>query len=443
MTYSNSDDLFADFRPSEVLADDDLFVSTTEIALATHSNTSPTENWKILIVDDEADVHEITQLVLSNQVFLNKSLTLLNAYSAMEAKKLLQIHSDIALIFLDVVMESDDAGLTLVRYIRETLHNPFVRIVLRTGQPGYAPEETIILQYEINDYANKTELSRQKLITLTAASLRAYRDIMTLEFYRQSLEEKVKQRTIALEQKNQALNQLNDRLVTLNQEKNNFLGIVAHDLRNPLSGILGLADEMVNCFDAHPKEELISYNEIIRDESDKMLNLVTNLLDVNAIESGENRLSPQPTDIAPIIEKIVQNYRKPAAAKHINLEIQANGLNYEAFVDKGAVQQIFDNLISNAIKYSPHHKQVTITLLAQATTICCSVQDQGPGISPEEQQKLFKKYTRLSPQPTNGEHSTGLGLFIVKRLVKALNGDIFCKSEVGKGSIFIVELPKQ
>lgn len=438
---SDPNDLFADFRPSESLADDDLFVSTKEIELEPKDNTI-LERWKILVVDDEMDVHEITKLVLANHRFQDKSISLLNAYSAAEAKHLLKEHNDIALIFLDVVMESDDAGLELVRYIREELQNNFVRIILRTGQPGYAPEETVILQYEINDYTNKTELSRQKLITLTATSLRAYRDIIALEAYRQSLEIKVQQRTAELVQKNEELNRVNEQLIILNQEKNNFLGIVAHDLKNPLSGILGLADEIVTCFDEIPKEELITYGGIIKTESNKMLNFITSLLDVNVIESGENCLSPQLIDIFPIIDKTVQQYHKPAAVKHIQLEVQANESIYQAFVDEEAIQRIFDNLISNAVKYSPHHKQVTVWLSKQEKTISCTVQDQGPGLSPEEQKKLFKKYTRLSPQPTGGEHSTGLGLFIVKHLVDVLQGNIYCESEVGKGTVFTVELPQ-
>lgn len=139
------------------------------------------EVWKVLIVDDEEEVHAVTKLVLDGFSFEGKPLLFLSAYSAEEAKRLLQQHSDIALILLDVVMEGADAGLQLVHYIREEMHNQLVRIVLRTGQPGEAPEARVILEYDINDYKEKTELTAQKLLTTLIASLRSYRDLQTIE----------------------------------------------------------------------------------------------------------------------------------------------------------------------------------------------------------------------------------------------------------------------
>jgi response regulator RpfG family c-di-GMP phosphodiesterase len=145
-------------------------------------------NWKILIVDDEEDIHAITKLALKNFAFERRGLSFYHAYSAIEAKQILQQHSDIALIMLDVVMESDHAGLKLVKTIRQELNNLTVRIVLRTGQPGQAPEQEVIRDYDINDYKNKTELTASKLTTLMYASLRAYRDIVILEKSKQGLE---------------------------------------------------------------------------------------------------------------------------------------------------------------------------------------------------------------------------------------------------------------
>ncbi len=143
--------------------------------------------WKLLIVDDEPEVHQITELALANFTFNNKSIEFLNAYSAAEALEIIKNTPDIALTLLDVVMESDHAGLHLVQKIREEIGNHMIRIVLRTGQPGMAPEHDIIVNYDINDYAEKTELSAQKLFTIVVASLRAYRDITALEESRKQL----------------------------------------------------------------------------------------------------------------------------------------------------------------------------------------------------------------------------------------------------------------
>ena len=137
--------------------------------------------WKVLLVDDEPDIHDVTKLTLSRFRLDERALTFLHAYSGAEAKEILARESDIALVFLDVVMEREDSGLEVARWLRKDLDNQFTRIVLRTGQPGQAPEERVIVDYDINDYKEKTELDRTKLFTTTFAALRAYRDIMKVE----------------------------------------------------------------------------------------------------------------------------------------------------------------------------------------------------------------------------------------------------------------------
>ncbi len=137
--------------------------------------------WKVLLVDDEPDIHDVTKLTLSRFRLDERALTFLHAYNAAEAKQILARETDIALVFLDVVMERDDSGLEVARWMRKELGNQFTRIVLRTGQPGQAPEERVIVDYDINDYKEKTELDRTKLFTTTFAALRAYRDIMKVE----------------------------------------------------------------------------------------------------------------------------------------------------------------------------------------------------------------------------------------------------------------------
>ena len=139
------------------------------------------EPWKLLLVDDEKVVHSVTRLALEGFELAGRGLQLISAYSAEEAREQLAQHDNIALILLDVVMETDHAGLDLVHYIRRELNNKFVRIVLRTGQPGQAPELEVITQYDINDYKEKTELTRQKLFSTVYTSLCSYRDLMALE----------------------------------------------------------------------------------------------------------------------------------------------------------------------------------------------------------------------------------------------------------------------
>jgi PAS domain S-box-containing protein len=148
---------------------------------------SAAPRWKVLLVDDEPAVHQVTRLALDNFEFDGRALEFLHAYSAAEGEALLADSPDVAVALVDVVVETEHAGLDLVRRIREQLSNHFVRLILRTGQPGHAPEDVVIRQYEINDYKDKTELTAQKLYSTILTSLRGYRDLMALEDSRRQL----------------------------------------------------------------------------------------------------------------------------------------------------------------------------------------------------------------------------------------------------------------
>jgi len=172
-----------------------------------------------------------------------------------------------------------------------------------------------------------------------------------------------------------------------------------------------------------------------------MFGLITNLLDVNAIEAGKVTLNLQEVNILPTLQKVVDEYSKKAQAKNITVQFTPEHSDYTAYVDINTVHQVLDNVISNAIKYSPFEKQVYIRILRAEQCIRCEVQDEGYGLSQEDQAKLFGKFTRLSTKPTDGEHSTGLGLFIVAKLINAMNGKVWCESELGQGATFILKLP--
>jgi len=158
------------------------------------------ERWKILIVDDEQDIHSVIKLSLDNFIFENKRIQFLDAYSGEQAREILTANSDVALVLLDVVMETDHAGLNFVKFIRETLKNHFIRIVLWTGQPGQAPKKEVVMTYEINDYKTKTDLTDDNIFTAVLSSIRSYNSMMIIEGFRQSLEEKVKERTKTIEE---------------------------------------------------------------------------------------------------------------------------------------------------------------------------------------------------------------------------------------------------
>jgi response regulator RpfG family c-di-GMP phosphodiesterase len=168
--------------------DDDFFPDDDPNAPGPDAGLSGAEPWLMLVVDDEPAVHSITRVALHDMVYKGRRLALLNAYSGKEALKILKDRDDIAIVLLDVVMETDDAGLNCARAIRETLGNKLVRIVLRTGQPGQAPERKVILEYDINDYKAKTELTQERLYTSIVTALRSYDDLMEIEMNRRILE---------------------------------------------------------------------------------------------------------------------------------------------------------------------------------------------------------------------------------------------------------------
>ncbi len=188
-----------------IFADDDVILADDGTTLPAHTDDQ-TGAWTVLIVDDEPEIHQVTLLVLGDMVFEDKPLCFLSAYSAAEAKQAIQNHPDIAVILLDVIMETDDAGLQVVDYIRNQLGNEQVQIILRTGQPGQVPEASVIRDYDINDYRTKTELTTQKLVTSLITALRVFCALRARDDYAQklqrfnlTLEQEVKNRTVQLE----------------------------------------------------------------------------------------------------------------------------------------------------------------------------------------------------------------------------------------------------
>ena len=229
----------------------------------------------------------------------------------------------------------------------------------------------------------------------------------------------------------------NERLLHLNKEKNEFLGIAAHDLKNPLTAIIGSAELLPMAKD---QARVAQCARMIVSAGTRMRDLITNLLDANAIEEGRFTSKVERLDLQELVEESVEHNRPASTRKEINIQVCASG-GLWAKADRGATLQILDNLISNALKYSPPKTTVHIHTLPEADSVVVGVKDEGPGISEEDQKKLFQKFTRLSARPTGGESSTGLGLSIVKRLAEAMSGAVQCHSVLGFGTTFKLRLP--
>ena len=234
----------------------------------------------------------------------------------------------------------------------------------------------------------------------------------------------------------------NAELERLNQQKNQFLGIAAHDLRNPLSAIMSYSEFLLADLGDQLDQEQVEFLNVIHSSSEFMSQLINDLLDVAKIESGKLDLKLQPTDLAELVDSNVTLNRRLAREKDIDLSLDLEDVP-TVLVDLAKIEQVLNNLISNAIKYSPSGTVVGVRLSRQGDQVRLSVRDRGQGIPSEEMDKLFKPFSRTSVKTTGGESSTGLGLVIVKKIVDGHGGEIDVESQVGEGTTFHVRLPLQ
>lgn len=233
-----------------------------------------------------------------------------------------------------------------------------------------------------------------------------------------------------------------EQLSKANEAKDRFLGMCAHDLRNPLSSIRGLAELMDENALGTLSLEQREIIQTIHGASQSMLELVNELLDVATIEAGQLKLAKEPTHIADIVERSVHLSNIEAAKKNTRIELVKIDQNPMVDIDRNKIRQVVDNLISNAVKYSPRGSVITVVIHSDATGAGFAVRDSGPGIPDSERHKLFKDYGRLSAVPTGGEKSTGLGLAISRKIVEAHDGTIGVENIPGRGAEFVVRLPR-
>ena len=233
----------------------------------------------------------------------------------------------------------------------------------------------------------------------------------------------------------------NAELGRLNDLKNQFLGIAAHDLRNPLEVILAYSDFLLNEADTKLDAQQVGFIHKINSSSEFMLALVNDLLDISRIEAGRLELDLSPIDVAALISRNVSLNRVLAAKKRIDISLEHDESVGRMMLDAPKIEQVLNNLIGNAIKFSPPGSRVEVKLARFDERMIISVKDEGPGIPADEIEKLFRPVERGRAQSTAGEKSTGLGLAIVKRIITGHGGDIRVESATGKGAVFSVSLP--
>jgi signal transduction histidine kinase len=553
---------------------------------------STARRWKVAVIDDDHAVHDGTRFALSDYSLNGQTLEILSAYSAAEGRALMRAHPDIAAVLLDVIMETDAAGLDLVEYIRNEIKNETVRIILRTGQPGQAPERRVIVEYDINDYKAKTELTADKLFTSLTAALRSYQQLermvqtrrgleiiidaastlydfrsmqrlaegvltqiasllnvdcagilvlrdggvvdddfsvlagsgcysrftgarsldpelrttveaafrrrkhefvdqrsilyirtgsgrevvvllqaerplsetdrslveifgsrLSIAFdnvilYQQlhaantQLEDRVAQRTRALMQANRRLSAQWVRLQRANGFKNEILGTVAHDLKNPLGVILGRTEMLMELIGAGASRESVTAQiEHIRDAARRLTSMVDHLISDAMADAFDISIRREPADIAGLVREVADANQPLAVNKQQTITVSAPP-NFVTMCDADRIREAIDNLISNAIKYSPIGGKIAVVVSHEELNTVIRVTDAGAGLSPEDLGRLFGRFQRLSAKPTAGESSTGLGLSIVKRIIDMHGGQVIADSAgPGQGSTFTITLP--
>jgi signal transduction histidine kinase len=217
-------------------------------------------------------------------------------------------------------------------------------------------------------------------------------------------------------------------------EKNEMMGIVAHDLKNPLTSALSISALLSK---VETPEEHREYLGLIKKSLDRMNSLVSKILEIKVLESSSFKTNNSLVDLKQVTEQVISALK--IHSDHKNIQIVSNLEEVVVSLDRSLIVQIIDNLLSNAIKFSNHNTKVHVALKEEDQTIRFEIDDEGPGIMEEEQPRLFQKFQKLQARPTGGESSTGLGLSIVKKYVEAMNGKVWCESEFGKGAKFIVE----
>lgn len=263
----------------------------------------------------------------------------------------------------------------------------------------------------------------------------------------QQLEAKVRERTAQIEQQNTAIQQANGEitrknkeLIVLNEEKNNLMGIVAHDLGSPLANVK-LMTQLIQQSDSNltqKQQELLGY---VIESSESMMQMINKVLDINAAETRQLKLEKKEITISSVLQQSVESFSLMADDKGISLTTHYEDTGVKIVTDPFYARQIFDNLLSNAIKYSPEQSEVTIQTRLIHDEVTVTFIDQGPGIREEDLPFLFTRYYTTENRPTNGEKSFGLGLSIVKRYSELLDASIACENNPDSGITFTVIFP--
>ena len=378
--------------------------------------------WRALIVDDDADVHRATELALADMVIEGRPLCFVHAYSAAQALQMLADDASICVMLLDVVMETPHAGLELVRALRRDLARPELRIILRTGQPGYAPELETVRDYEIDDYCTKSELTSVRLYTSLTTAIRCHRMIVALRESHETMEQCVAQRT----------RELSDAVGALES----FNRMVSHDLRGPLSSIAGMSGLIQDDLARGDTARVQRWMAMMQAQVNRLVRLVDDLLNLTRVGQGELQRGLQPLD------EVLREALDVLALSHPPERVAAIAAAAlpTTRIDAGLMRQVFVNLLGNALKFTQDTVAPEVSVCAEqgVTGWTVRVLDNGPGFDSRRADRLFTPFGQLHGPQYQG---SGIGLTIVRRIVERHGGRVWAENRPEGGAAFCFTLP--
>lgn len=440
--------------------------------------------WTVVIVDDEPEIHRVTELALRGFEFEGRSLAIVNAYSGEEAKRVMAEQPDAAVLLLDVVMETDTAGLDVVKHVRGVIGNKNVRIVMRTGQPGLAPEHSVVAEYDINDYREKTEITSQRLFTVLHSALRSYRDIVALSDSRDKIETQLRElqsladcmhklaegdmtvtvsgdySTSASRDMAYAIQVFRDNAIQrqrleqqLRQSQKleaigTLAGGVAHEFNNLLLPMIGLTEATVQALPAGDKSRMNL--EAVVEAGERAASLVAEIVAFSRDTDADTKQTP--TQIPVIVDEVLAALG-PTVPPNITIETNIDPSVGPIVCDPSNVHEIILNIANNAVT-AMQDEGGTLTVSLEQTDriddrlaavleigngpfVKATVSDTGHGMDEDILARIYDPFFTTKPVGDG----TGLGLFKAHEFIKRLGGAITATSQPNRGATFEIYLP--